>query len=181
MKAAHERHVQERGRSTWATRSFPSTPASSLHSRRPRRRRGHGPVDRRPPRPPFPRRTPLPRRRLTLPLARQNARRKAKTFPFLFRVQTLAFCLPRLQSLNSLMAAGSTGQRDPFHGRPRPRHRRSGDRTALGRRPPGWDPRWEAPCGDQCVGDRRRMLCWAICGVPRTCSDRGRRWRPQGV
>ena len=80
-------HIQEDGRSPWATRSFPPTtgllplPPLHLRLRRPRRRRVHGPVDWSSPRSSLARRASLPSRCLARPLARQNARREAKN-PF---------------------------------------------------------------------------------------------------
>lgn len=71
------------GNKVFSLSTGPPQPTSSpplsrpLHSRQPRRR-GHGPVDRRPLRATLQRRTPLPRRCLAPPLASQNARRKAK-------------------------------------------------------------------------------------------------------
>lgn len=101
-------------------------------------------------------------------------RPKSYSFP-LYRHQLFLFS----QTLNSLTAPGSTRQCHPLHGRPRPRHRRPGDRAALRRRPHRRGSRWEALRGYQRVGCRRRMFRRAICGVQRTCPIRGLRWRSQ--
>lgn len=98
------------GNKVFSLSTGPPQPTSSpplsrpLHSRQPRRR-GHGPVDRRPLRPTLQRRAPLPRRCLAPPLASQNARRKAKNsapapaparslflFSEFFRDTSLPFC-----------------------------------------------------------------------------------------